>query len=224
MTTQMKCPTPVSSQVSTSNGNTYVPDAYGFIQAQVVDVIDLLRAGFTITPIRDNLAATVDPTTTDDTTKDYAIGSRWINTTNGSIWVCEDATASAAVWFSGQGALLGKLIGANMNATTDQPFVMSMGGTGKFRVTKITANNASTSLTTAVGGVYSAASKGGDAIVANSQVFSALTGATLAVDLTIATTPGKTLYAGTIIPTLSLTTAQGGAATADLYLYGDRYI
>jgi hypothetical protein len=117
--------------------------------------------------------------------------------------------------------LLGRLTGANMNATTDQPFVWFAAPSTVYRVTKITCTNASTSLTTAAGGVYTAASKGGSAIVAAAQAYSSLTGATLALDLTIAATPGVTFFSSnTAPPILSLTTAQGAAATADCYVYG----
>ena len=73
-----------------------------------------------------------------------------------------------------------------------------------------------TKLTTAAGGVYSAASNGGDAIVAAGQVYTGLTGITLALDLTIAATPAKTVYNQTTVPSafFALTTAQGAAATA----------
>jgi hypothetical protein len=117
--------------------------------------------------------------------------------------------------------LIGRLVGANMNVTTDQAFIWLAAPGTVYRVTKITCTNASVSLTTAAGGVYTAASKGGTAIVASGQAYSALTGATLALDLTIASTPGNTFYASaTAAPILSLTTAQGAAATADCYVYG----
>ena len=45
-----------------------------------------------------NVESTVDPTATDDISEALDIGSRWINTTNNSVWFCVDDTASAAVW------------------------------------------------------------------------------------------------------------------------------
>ena len=116
--------------------------------------------------------------------------------------------------------IIGRLLGANMNSTGDQAIELFVPANSYFRVTKISVKNASTSLTTAVGGVYTAASKGGDAVVANTQVYSGLTGGTLAVDLTIATTPGKTEYATSTPLYLALTTPQGAAATADVFVYG----
>lgn len=122
--------------------------------------------------------------------------------------------------------LLGRLVGANMNVTTDQPFVWFPAPNTVWRATKITCTNASTSLTTASGGVYTELSKGGSALSSNAA-FSSLTGSTLAYDLTIASTPGNTFYTSAAAtasvngaPVLALTTAQGSAATADCYVYG----
>lgn len=116
--------------------------------------------------------------------------------------------------------LLGTLIGANMNVTTDQAILLPyLPASVKWRVRRITARNASISLTTAVGGIYTAASKGGSALVANSQAYSALTASNLDVDLTLAL--AVTLAATVTQLYLSLSTAQGAAATADIYVYGE---
>ena len=81
--------------------------------------------------------------------------------------------------------LIGKLIGANMNVTTDNTIPITAQA-GSFIFDRIIVTNPSISLTTAVGGVYTAASKGGTALVANSQVYSALTAAAKFVSLTLA--------------------------------------
>lgn len=112
--------------------------------------------------------------------------------------------------------LLFKLITANMNTTADQSFVKQFDFTN-YIITRIRTANASTSLSTAAGGIYTAASKGGSALVASGQAYSALTGSTLGVDLTLA---AVALGVNTATPILSLTTGQGGAATADLYIIG----
>jgi len=116
--------------------------------------------------------------------------------------------------------VIGKLIGANMNVTTDQGITIQ--GLNdqftKYVVERIVVTNASISLTTAAGGVYTAASKSG-AIVAAGQVYSALTAATKYVALTLT---GASLTDVLTVSTiyLSLTTGQGAAATADVYIYG----
>lgn len=115
--------------------------------------------------------------------------------------------------------LLFKLIGANFNITTDQQLVPTFNG--KFRVKRFVVANASTSLTTAAGGIYPAASKGGTAQVASGQVYSALTTALKALELTL-NNASAVLAAATPLY-FALTTPQGGAATGDIYAYGDVY-
>jgi hypothetical protein len=120
------------------------------------------------------------------------------------------------------GILLGKLIGANMNSTADQQITM-LDNPSKFILRRIVVTNASISLTTAAGGVYTAASKGGTAVVAAAQAYSSLTTSALFLDLTLSTTSSASTTVKSSIPNLylSLTTAQGAAATADVYVYGD---
>lgn len=113
--------------------------------------------------------------------------------------------------------LLWSLTGANMNSTADQAFTKATTFTN-YLISEIRAVNVSTSLTLAAGGVYDTASKGGTALVAAGQVYSGLTGSTLGLSLTLAAyalglRAGANLF-------LSLTVAQGGAATADLYVFG----
>jgi hypothetical protein len=45
-----------------------------------------------------NFQATSDPTASNDLTQGYGVGSLWSNTTNLRLWVCLNATASAAKW------------------------------------------------------------------------------------------------------------------------------
>lgn len=123
--------------------------------------------------------------------------------------------------------VIAKLIGANMNITTDQALTLQIADTddivvaheGDFILDKIIVRNPSISLTTAVGGIYTAASKGGTAVVANSQVYSALTASTKFVALTLANS-ALTDVLNLSALYFSLTTAQGAAATADVYVYG----
>lgn len=113
--------------------------------------------------------------------------------------------------------LLGSLIGADMNSTSDQAIYLNA---SKYVIRKIVVTNASTSLTTAVGGIYTAASKGGTDIVAASQVYTALTSSSKFLDLTLEAEAGTDIF--TQMPLyLSLTTPQGAAATADIHIYGE---
>jgi hypothetical protein len=121
---------------------------------------------------------------------------------------------------SGAGsALLGFFSALNMNSTADQPLTLSLASSQYYFLRGIIARNASISLTTAVGGIYTAASKGGSAVVAATQAYSGLTGPTLSVALTLAAA-GQVLLSATPLY-LSLTTPQGAAATMDLLVLGD---
>lgn len=113
--------------------------------------------------------------------------------------------------------LIGKIIGANMNSTADQVFSINT-GIARYQADVIQATNASTSMTTAAGGVYNTASKGGTPIVAATQVYTALSTAAKVLALTIAVTDTNT------VPLiLSLTTGHGSAGTADFYIWGYIY-
>lgn len=114
--------------------------------------------------------------------------------------------------------ILGIRRGCDMNSTADQAIPIAA---GSYIVRRITVANASTSLTTAVGGVYPTTAKGGTALVANTQVYTALTAANKYVDLTLAAGVGTDLNTAPILY-LSLTTPQGGAATADIYVIGEK--
>ena len=113
--------------------------------------------------------------------------------------------------------LLGYKIGANFNISTDQ-LISNLNNSLKFRITKITVTNASISLTTVQGGLYTGAGKTGTTIVAAGQSYAALTSASVALDLTL-NAPNTVLAAATPLY-LSLTTIQGAAATADVYVFG----
>lgn len=115
----------------------------------------------------------------------------------------------------GVNRVLWSLIGANMNTTADQALSAAF-PFSTFIIDRIIASNASTSLTLAAGGIYTTTSKGGVAVVAAAQVYSALTGATPTVALTL----GNTDVRSNAAFYLSLTTGQGGAATADLRIIG----
>lgn len=115
-----------------------------------------------------------------------------------------------------QGAMLGTLAAANFNTTADQPITINA---TKYVVRRIVVTNCSASLTLAAGGFYTAASKGGTAVVAAAQLYSALTAATKYLEATLQNVATDVLTATPLY--LSLTVAQGGAATCDVYVIGD---
>jgi hypothetical protein len=114
--------------------------------------------------------------------------------------------------------ILGRALTVNFNSTADQLIALP---TYRFRPKRIVVTNASVSLSTAAGGVYTGTGKTGTVIVAAAQVYSALTTALLALELTL-NVPNNVIAANTSLY-LSLTTPQGVAATADVYVYGDVY-
>lgn len=110
--------------------------------------------------------------------------------------------------------LLASATGVNVNATGDQAVLQIINSTN-YSVSNVVFTNASTSLTTAAAGVFTAPSAGGTAIVANAAL-SALTGSTVVSQRTVAATAtqsGQNLY-------VNVGTAQGAAATMDVYVYG----
>lgn len=109
--------------------------------------------------------------------------------------------------------LLGVKRGVNLNATGDT--VIPMIATANYSVSNVILTNASISLTTAAAGLFSATAAGGTAVVANA-VLSAATGPTIVSQRTVASTAQLT------VPNLyfNVATAQGAAATGDVYVYG----
>jgi hypothetical protein len=115
--------------------------------------------------------------------------------------------------------LLGSLIGADMNSAADQAITIASGVT-KYIIRRIVVTNASISLTTAVGGIYGNLGKTAPVIVAAAQVYSGLTTSAKFIDLTLEAIVGTDILTMTTIY-LSLTTPQGAAATASVFVFGE---
>ena len=47
-----------------------------------------------------------DPAATDDTGLGYAVGTTWVNTTSGQVFICSDASAEDAVWYGQEGDII----------------------------------------------------------------------------------------------------------------------
>jgi hypothetical protein len=109
---------------------------------------------------------------------------------------------------------------ADFNVTTDQvmPFICT-----RRIVRRITVANGQPnglSLGTAAGGIYTAVAKGGAAVVSAAQVYSGITSEAAFVDLTLAATLTTTAR-GDLVWYLSLTTPEGAAENADIYVFAD---
>ena len=65
--------------------------------AVVLDSDDVAETASKKWAFKSNLT-TSDPTTTDDSASGYSVGSRWWNSSSDTLFICEDNTASAAVW------------------------------------------------------------------------------------------------------------------------------
>lgn len=130
------------------------------------------------------------------------------------------ALCGPAAAYPGPGVvgMIGAITGANFNSTADQAIAI-LPQVSKYRISSIEITGCSASLTLAAGGFYSAASKGGTAIVAAAQVYTGLTGSTLVLNPTISATGGTTAWTLATIY-FALTTAQGGAATCNIAIFG----
>lgn len=120
--------------------------------------------------------------------------------------------------------LIGVLLGVNVNQTsTDIAIPLLLLAGCNFIVSAVTLNNASVSLTTATAGLFTATGGGGTSLAAD-QALSALTAAAKNLDMTLAAgaranvlnqnTQANVLY-------FRVGTAQGAAATVDVYIWGD---
>jgi hypothetical protein len=65
------------------------------------DASALTVAGQQVLTGKNNFAATSDPTTANDSTQGYSVGSRWINLTTQKHFICFSASTGAAVWIAG---------------------------------------------------------------------------------------------------------------------------
>lgn len=115
-------------------------------------------------------------------------------------------------------SLLGTLTSANFNSTSDQAITIDA---TNYILRRIVVTNPSINLDTAAGGFYTGAGKTGVTVVAAAQTYTTLALSTRWMDLTLAAGPAANRLSSTTI-FLSLTSPQGEAATADVYLFGHK--
>ncbi len=146
-----------------------------------------------------------------------AVGGYIPNVANNDVG---DMLESGALLTGAGPTLVGSFVGLNMNITTDQSLALNIPAGASYFVRYFVMRNASISLTTAAGGIYTAASKGGTVLVLAATVYTQFTGPTIADKLLIVTAQNIALLTANPI-FFNLTTAQGAAATADLLVYAD---
>ena len=137
---------------------------------------------------------------------------RFISLGSGN-WLCQSFTSQATRGVQ----LLWSKTSADFNSTADQALTKN-GAFSAFIISSIRVVNPSTSLTTAAGGIYNGASKGGAALVAAGQTYTNANASGAGQECTLGT-PGLGRRTDSALY-LSLTTGQGSAATADLYVFG----
>lgn len=114
--------------------------------------------------------------------------------------------------------LLFVLRGADMTLTTDQAFT-KVGAFTNYAITSIYAVRKTGAFSVAcLGGLYSAAGKTGDIMIAAAQSWAGLSGAGKMVAATLAALLGTNVETAT--PILALSTGNTGALTADIFIYG----
>lgn len=104
----------------------------------------------------------------------------------------------------------------DMNVLTDQAFT-KLWNFGNYLIQEIRAYDPSVDLTAADGGIYAAAAKAGDPLVAAAQIYTALSQTDMGLSLTL-TAESKDIQTAT--PILALTGTQGGAATCKFIIIG----
>lgn len=134
----------------------------------------------------------------------------------------DDATAAAARATLGKVlpryGLLGQALAVDVNnAGTDNAMTMEA---SRYRIDKIVVENASTSLTTATAGVFTAPAAGGTTIAA-AQALSALTTSAKYDDLTLEAIAGTDVFTDAILYFRNIV-AQAAPATVNVHCFGWR--
>lgn len=126
--------------------------------------------------------------------------------------------------------IIGYALQVNVNQTnTDIPVTLFLLPGTNFTVTKLQVNNASVSLTSATASLYTATGGGGGSgtALAADQALSALTVVGVGnANLTLASAASNTVLNTTTLGLadtlyIRIGTAQGAAATADFYIWGE---
>jgi len=143
-----------------------------------------------------------------------------------AVWVTTGVIGDGGYFPAGP-RVLGRQLGASFSTTTDQPILLPQTLTA-MQLTGIIVTNASVSLTTAQGGFYTQPSQGGQQLVPSSQIYVGLTSPSVLIMPTLTAYATSTRFTASILGPIgtqmaiffSLTNAQAGGATADIYVLG----
>ncbi len=146
------------------------------------------------------------------------VGSSTPNLSNGTgIAPIANGGTGSATGFTYGNQMLFSLLGVDMTTTTDHAFTKIFSGTN-YMVTHVVATRVSGAASvTCVGGIYTAASKGGDALVAATQSYVTLASGII-VNAVLAAIAGTASHSAT--PILTLTTGSTAACSANVYIFG----
>lgn len=125
--------------------------------------------------------------------------------------------ASYPIAPTNQNQLLFVLRSADMHITTDQAFTKVFGGTNYVVTNVVAARKTGACSVSCLGGLYTAASKAGDALVAATQAWTTLA-AGITVNAVLAAIAGTAIESAT--PYLALSTGSTAACTADIFIFG----
>lgn len=91
---------------------------------------ELVRVGLEALGLGLSHAAAANPTVSDDSGDGYAVGSIWLNTSTGGLYVCTDPTLGAAVWTSAGAskAYVDQVAARTVSGTTDTMVADDIGG------------------------------------------------------------------------------------------------
>lgn len=139
-----------------------------------------------------------------------------VTNASGLLPIANGGTGSAT-GMTGVNQLLFVLRSANMQLTTDQAFTKVFTGTNYVVTNIIGARKTGAASVACAGGVYTAASKAGDALVAATQIWVTLA-AGITVNAALAAVALTAIESAT--PYLALTTGSTAACTADVFIFG----
>jgi len=110
-----------AGDVLTANITSATTEADVNISGSYLSITEIPTQNVTNSNVVNNLVAIIAPTTTDDSSLGYTVGSTWIDVTADNTYVCVDSTATSAIWnqIDGAGGLQDNLTAIIAPTATD---------------------------------------------------------------------------------------------------------